>query len=295
MNQKQLDFMKSAPGFIAALDQSGGSTPKALKAYGILESAYHNDDEMFRLVHKMRTRIMTAPSFNHEKILAAILFENTMNRKVADKYTADYLWEEKEIIPILKIDKGLAEVNNDVRLMKPINNLEATLDLAIERHIFGTKMRSVILQANEKGINEIVKQQFQLAKIIIAKGLVPIIEPEVDINAPDKAKCEELLKAALAKELANLKAEEYVMLKLTLPNEANLYHDLYQYPALIRIVALSGGYTRNKAVALLAANHDVIASFSRALSEGLSAQQTEAEFDAMLKNSIDQIYQASIL
>ena len=293
MNQQQLERMTRADGFVAALDQSGGSTPKALRLYGIPETAYRNEEEMFDLVHQMRTRIIQSPAFTSEKILAAILFKITMNSKIDGEYTADYLWN-KGIIPILKVDEGLAEEHDGVQLMKPMKELDALLAQAKERHIFGTKMRSVIKERNEDGIRRIVEQQFDYARQIIAAGFVPIIEPEVDIHAKDKAAIEDILLRELKAHTAQLKDDEYVMFKLTLPEQANLYRDLLDFPAVIRIVALSGGYSREEANRRLRANDHVIASFSRALTEGLHADMTETEFDTLLDTSVDTIYQASV-
>ncbi len=250
MNKEQLEKMKNGKGFIAALDQSGGSTPKALKEYGVNEDQYSNEDEMFQLVHDMRTRVVTSPSFSPDKILGAILFEQTMVREVEGKYTADYL-ADKGVVPFLKVDKGLAEEQNGVQLMKPIDNLDSLLDRANERHIFGTKMRSNILELNEQGIKDVVEQQFEVAKQIIAKGLVPIIEPEVNINAKDKAEIEKVLKAELKKGLDSLNADQLVMLKLTILTEPNLYKELAEHPNVVRVVVLSGGYSREKANELL--------------------------------------------
>lgn len=294
MNQEQLKRMQEDKGFVAALDQSGGSTPKALKLYGINEDAYSNDEEMFNLVHKMRTRIITCPAFNSEKILAAILFEMTMDRKIEDKYTADFLWENKGIVPILKIDKGLAEPTNGVRLMKPNPGLPELLERAKARHIFGTKMRSVILEPNQEAIAEIVKQQFETARIIIDAGLVPIIEPEVDINAADKAKCEEILLSEFKKELAKTKGTDYLMFKLTLPEKADLYQELMDYPNVVRVLALSGGYSQEESNRRLSANHGIIASFSRALTEKLNVNLSDLEFAKEMESSIDGIYKASL-
>lgn len=295
MNQKQFEQMKSGKGFIAALDQSGGSTPKALLRYGLDDSNYSNDEEMFTLVHEMRTRIIKSPSFTNDCILAAILFENTMNRKIDDKFTADFLWEEKGIVPILKVDKGLAPLEDGVQLMKPIPGLDETLAFARdERNIFGTKMRSVIKEANEAGIKKIVEQQFEIGKQIAAAGLIPILEPEVDINCPDK----EAAEAILVKELqANLDASAEdlrVIFKLTLPSVDNLYADIIKDPHVVRVVALSGGYTRADSNDMLARNNGMIASFSRALVEGLNAQQTDEEFDALLLESAQSIRDASM-
>lgn len=294
MNQKQLDRMQKEPGFIAALDQSGGSTPKALKAYGIPKTRYRNDDQMFDLVHEMRTRIMTSPSFTSDKILAAILFENTMDRKVEDQYTADYLWNVKGIIPILKVDKGLAEEKDGVQLMKPMPQLDDLLKRAAKRHIFGTKMRSVIHSANKAGIKAIVDQQFDIAKRIVAAGFVPIIEPEVDIHAADKAEAEKMLHAEIKSHLADLEDGDKVMFKVTIPTEAGLYSDIMKDVHVVRVVALSGGYTRKDACVKLAQNPGLIASFSRALTEGLTCRMNDMDFNYLLADSIDKIYQASI-
>ena len=295
MNQKQLEKMKNGKGFIAALDQSGGSTPKALRLYGVEESAYSNDEEMFTLVHEMRTRIIKSPSFTSDRVLAAILFENTMDRKIDDKFTADYLWEEKGIIPILKVDKGLMDLDGGVQLMKPIPGLDKLLARARdERHIFGTKMRSVIKEATEEGIKKIVDQQFEIGLQSAAAGLVPILEPEVDIHCPDKAKAEEILKKNIMEHLAKLPEDTKLMFKVTIPTIPDTYAELIADPRVVRVVALSGGYTREDSNKKLAENHGLIASFSRALSEGLNAKQTAAEFDAMLKASVDSIYEASI-
>lgn len=294
MNQKQLDRMQKEPGFIAALDQSGGSTPKALKAYGIPKTRYRNDDQMFDLVHEMRTRIMTSPSFTSDKILAAILFENTMDRKVEDQYTADYLWNVKGIIPILKVDKGLAEEKDGVQLMKPMPQLDDLLKRAAKRHIFGTKMRSVIHSANKAGIKAIVDQQFDIAKRIVAAGFVPIIEPEVDIHAADKAEAEKMLHAEIKSHLADLEDGDKVMFKVTIPTEAGLYSDIMKDVHVVRVVALSGGYTRKDACVKLAQNPGLIASFSRALTEGLTCRMNDKDFNYLLADSIDKIYQASI-
>lgn len=294
MNQKQLDRMTTGKGFIAALDQSGGSTPKALKAYGIPKTRYRSDEQMFDLVHEMRTRIIKSPSFTSDKILAAILFENTMDRKIDDQYTADYLWNVKGIIPILKVDKGLDKENNGVQLMKPMPELDSLLSRAKTRHIFGTKMRSVIHKADKGGIKAIADQQFNIAKRIVAAGFVPIIEPEVDINAPDKAEAEALLHAEFKSHLAALEDGDKVMFKVTIPTEAGLYSDIMKDPHVVRVVALSGGYTRKDACIKLAKNPDLIASFSRALTEGLTCRMNDKDFDYLLGDSIDKIYQASI-
>jgi fructose-bisphosphate aldolase class I len=293
MNREQLQKMKSHPGFIAALDQSGGSTPGALRAYGIKEGAWSNEAEMLNMVHQMRTRIMTSPAFTGERILGAILFENTMDRDIAGQPSADYLWNVRKIVPFLKVDKGLAAENAGVQLMKPMPELGALLDRANAKRIFGTKMRSVIKQANAAGIKDIVAQQFEVARQILAKGLVPIIEPEVDIHCPDKAKAEDLLKTALLAELNGLSSGQQVMLKLTLPDKDDLYADLVRHPNIVRVVALSGGYSRQEGNDRLRRNHGVVASFSRALVEGLSAQQSDAEFNAALDKSVQSIYEAS--
>jgi fructose-bisphosphate aldolase, class I len=294
MNTQQFERMKNAKGFIAALDQSGGSTPKALGLYGIPKESYHNDDEMFTLIHEMRTRMITSPAFTSERILAAILFKNTVNRTIEDLYTADYLWEKKGIIPILKVDLGLQDLADGVQMMKPITDLDETLALAKERHIFGTKMRSVIKAADPKGIKAIVEQQFEIGKQIIAAGLVPILEPEVDINIPDKAEAEDLMLAEVKEQLAKLPADAQLMFKFTIPTKADLYADLMKDPHVVRIVALSGGYTREDANNRLSQNHGMIASFSRALAEGLSVNQSDEEFNKVLDTSIQGIYDASI-
>jgi len=294
MNQKQFSRMSKGLGFIAALDQSGGSTPKALKAYGVDEERYQNDEEMFALVHEMRTRIIKCPSFTSEYILGTILFENTMESKIDGLFTADYLWEKKGIVPFLKIDKGLAQLADGVQIMKPIPELEKTLKRANEHHIFGTKMRSVIKSANPTGIAAIVKQQFDVAKVIMSFGLVPIIEPEVDIHIEDKFEAEALLLKELNKNLSLLETTAKVILKLTIPTKNNLYQELMEDQRVVRVVALSGGYSRNEANRLLALNNGLIASFSRALAQGLFESETEDEFNSILKTSVDSIYQASI-
>jgi fructose-bisphosphate aldolase class I len=294
MNQEQMDQVHTGKGFIAALDQSGGSTPTALMQYGISKDGYSNDEEMFNLVHEMRTRIITNPAFNSEHILGAILFENTMDCKIGDQFTADFLWEHKNVVPFLKIDKGLAGLENGVQLMKPIPNLQEILKRAVEKNIFGTKMRSVIKEANSEGIRKVVEQQFDIAKKIAEAGLVPIIEPEVDIHSADKEKSEKLLKSEILSKLSALDKDVKVMLKLSIPTEDNFYHDLMDNPHIVRVVALSGGYIRSEANEKLAHNHGLIASFSRALSQGLTAQQTDKEFNVMLSNSIQTIYEASI-
>lgn len=294
MNQEMKDQIKNGKGFIAALDQSGGSTPTALKRYGVLEDAYSNEEEMFDLVHQMRTRIITNPAFTKDHILGAILFERTMDSEIQGKPTADYLWEEKHIVPFLKIDKGLADLENGVQRMKPNPGLDALLDKAIEKHIFGTKMRSVIQSYNEEAIVGIVDQQFDLARQIIKKGLVPIVEPEVSIDSPEKEKCEALLVKELKKHLDQLEEGQDVLLKLTLPNIPNLYQELTKHPRVLRVVALSGGYSREEANDKLAKNENVIASFSRGLTEGLSKQQSDEEFTKTLEASIQDIYEASM-
>jgi len=290
--QQKAKFQTQA-GFIAALDQSGGSTPKALRLYGIEESAYSNDSEMMDLIHAMRTRIITSPSFNGERILAAILFEDTMDREIEGRPTAEFLWEAKQVVPILKVDKGLADDADGVQLMKPMPALDALLAKAKGKGIFGTKMRSVIKQASPSGIKAVVKQQFEVGRQIIAAGLVPIIEPEVDIKCPDKAAAEDILKAEIMAQLDALPEGELVMLKLTLPEQDNLYADCIAHPRVLKVVALSGGYPRDEANARLARQHGMVASFSRALTEGLSAQQSAAEFDAALDTAIESICQAS--
>jgi fructose-bisphosphate aldolase class I len=294
MNQEQLERMKNGKGFIAALDQSGGSTPKALMAYGIDRDAYSNDSEMFRLVHEMRTRIIKSPAFCSAYILGAILFENTMERKIDGFDTADYLWNQKGIVPFLKVDKGLAQKENGVQLMKPMPDLDRLLEKAIQKNIFGTKMRSVIWKADKAGISAIAEQQFTIAKRIAAAGLVPIIEPEVDIHSTDKAESEKLLKAEIKKQLSSLPADTRVMLKLSIPTEDDFYLDLMSSPRVVRVAALSGGYSRAEANERLAHSHGLIASFSRALAQGLNVEQTEKQFDAMLSESVHEIYQASI-
>jgi fructose-bisphosphate aldolase class I len=292
--EQQLHKMKTAPGFVAALDQSGGSTPKALMAYGLKNDAWSNEEEMYSMVHQMRTRIITSPSFTGARILGAILFENTMDREIQGQPTADYLWNTKQIVPFLKVDQGLAEEKDGVQLMKPIPGLAALLEKAKAKHIFGTKMRSVIKHANEAGIKEIVNQQFQVGRQIIAAGLVPIIEPEVDIKCPEKARAEELLRAALVEKLNHLPTGELVMLKLTPPEVDDFYASCVSHPNVVRVVALSGGYSMQEANNRLRRNLGVVASFSRALVEGLSAQQSDADFNAKLNSSIQSIYDASV-
>ena len=294
MNTKQTERMHSDKGFIAALDQSGGSTPKALLSYGIQEDSYSNDDEMFDLVHEMRTRIITSPAFTSDHILGAILFKNTMNRSVMGQPTADYLWEKKGIVPILKVDEGLAGMEDGVQLMKPFTDLPGLLKQANEKHIWGTKMRSVIKEANPKGIKSIVAQQFELGKQIFDQGLIPILEPEVDIHSADKEGSEKLLNEEILNSLATLDKDVKVMFKLTIPSLDNFYRDLMADPHVVRVVALSGGYTQSEANEKLARNHSLIASFSRALSQGLSIDQTDEEFNTMLVQSIESIYAASI-
>jgi fructose-bisphosphate aldolase, class I len=294
MNNNQLEKIQTGKGFIAALDQSGGSTPKALKAYGVSEDTYSNDEEMFTVVHEMRTRIIKSPAFDSQYVLGAILFENTMDRLIDDQYTADYLWEKKGIVPFLKVDKGLAALEDGVQLMKPIEGLDALLDRANERNIFGTKMRSFIKEANPTGIKKIVEQQFEVAKQIAAKGLVPIIEPEIDIHSADKAESEKILKAEMMNQLSTLGQDVKVMFKVSLPTEDNFYSDLMEDPRTIKVVALSGGYSQEEANEILSRNHGMIASFSRALTEGLTANQTDDEFNALLSESIKNIYEASI-
>lgn len=293
VNQQQLEQMRTGKGFIAALDQSGGSTPKALKLYGVDESSYSNEDEMFDVIHAMRSRMVMSPAFTGNRVLAAILFEGTMDRSIDGVGSAEYLWSRKQVIAILKVDKGLADEADGVQLMKPMPELDALLAKARANGIFGTKMRSVIKVANAKGISEVVAQQFAVGRQILAGGLVPIIEPEVDINSPSKKEAEVLLKAALLKELDAQPADQPVMLKLTLPEDDNFYLDLVKHPSVLRVVALSGGYSRDDANTKLSKNNGVIASFSRALTEGLSAQQSDTEFNASLDSAIASIYAAS--
>ncbi|AIQ68096.1 fructose bisphosphate aldolase [Paenibacillus graminis] len=294
MNTKQLERIHTGKGFIAALDQSGGSTPKALLQYGIQEDRYSNEEEMFELVHEMRTRIIKSPAFDSRHILGAILFENTMDRSIDGQLTADYLWEQKGIVPFLKIDQGLAEPENGVQLMKPIPGLDDLLKRAVQKNIFGTKMRSLIKEANPAGIKQVVEQQFAIAKQIASYGLVPIIEPEVDIHMADKGQAERLLKQEISALLSALGTDVKVMLKLSIPSEDDFYRDLIQDPHVVRVVALSGGYTQAEANDKLAHNHGLIASFSRALSQGLSDQQSDDEFNALLAQSTEAIYKASI-
>jgi fructose-bisphosphate aldolase class I len=293
VNQQQLEKMKTHPGFIAALDQSGGSTPGALRLYGIEEGAWSNEAEMFALVHQMRKRIITSPSFNGERIIGAILFEDTMDRDIESLPTADFLWNVKQVVPFLKIDKGLAAEQDGVQLMKPIPALAELLTKAKAKRICGTKMRSVIKRADEAGIKSIVNQQFEVAEQILSAGLLPIVEPEVDVHSTDKAKSEELLKAAILEKLNQLTADEFVMLKLTLPEQDDFYLDLIRHPKVVRVVALSGGYSQEDADDRLRKDHGMVASFSRALLEGLSAQQSDAEFNSVLEKSIQNIFDAS--
>ena len=292
-NAEQLEVIKSRPGFIAALDQSGGSTPKALGLYGVTEDAWSNDDEMFAVVHQMRTRIMTSPAFSGERILGAILFENTMDRQVEGQSTASYLWNVKSVVPFLKVDKGLAAEENGAQVMNPMPELDALLEKAKANGVFGTKMRSVIKQADQAGIDAVVDQQFEIGRRIVAAGLVPIIEPEVDIHCPEKAAAEDMLHDAIMKHLNSLNADEIVMLKLTLPEKDNLYADCVSHPNVARVVALSGGYSREEANDRLSRQNGMVASFSRALAEGLTAQQSDDEFNATLDASIASIFEAS--
>lgn len=294
VNQEQLNQVKSRDGFIAALDQSGGSTPKALKLYGVQESTYSSEAEMFDLVHAMRTRIIKSPVFTSERILGVILFEMTMDRQIDGLGSAEFLWQKKGIVPFLKVDNGLADEVDGAQIMKPIPQLAARIASARSHGVFGTKMRSVIKLANPQGVDAVVAQQFELGREILAGGLMPIIEPEVDIKSPEKEKCEELLRAALIKELDRLSPDQQVMLKLTLPTQPNFYKPLVEHPRVLRVVALSGGYSRHDANSMLALNDGVIASFSRALTEGLTAQQNDEQFDQMLDQAIESIYQASI-
>lgn len=294
MNTKQLERIHTGKGFIAALDQSGGSTPKALAQYGIQESSYSNEEEMYALVHEMRTRIIKSPAFDSRYILGAILFENTMDRSIDGQLTADYLWEKKGIVPFLKVDKGLADLEDGVQLMKPIPDLNDLLKRAVERNIFGTKMRSLIKEANPAGIKKVVEQQFAIGKQIVEMGLVPIIEPEVDIYSADKVTSEKLLKDEISAQLSALDKDAKILLKLSIPTENNFYSDLMKDPHVVRIVALSGGYSQAEANEKLAQNHGLIASFSRALSQDLTAGQTDEEFNAVLSKSVQDIYEASI-
>lgn len=294
MNEQQFQKIKSGRGFIAALDQSGGSTPKALQAYGIPEGSYSGDDEMFALIHEMRTRLITSPSFSGDRILGAILFEDTLGREIEGRGSADYLWSVKNVVPFIKVDKGLADEANGAQVMKPMPELSALLESAIEKGVFGTKMRSFIKLANATGIKAVVTQQFEIARQILGTGLVPIIEPEIDIHSPQKAEAERLLKADIFDELGQLAPNQQVMLKISLPEEPDFYADLIGHASVLRVVALSGGYSRQEADAKLIANHNLIASFSRALTEGLTVNMSDKEFDSALDKSIASIYAASI-
>ena len=293
VNAEQLQKVKTSPGFIAALDQSGGSTPKALRLYGVQENTWSSDEEMFAIVHQMRTRIITSPAFNGDRIIGAILFENTMDREIEGQPTADYLWNVKRVVPFLKVDQGLAAEKDGVQLMKPMPMLAALLDKARAKRIFGTKMRSFIKRADEAGTKNIVIQQFEIAQQIISANLVPIIEPEIDIHCPEKGKAEQLLKAAILEKVNELPDGQFIMLKLTLPEQDDFYAEFVKHPRVLRVVALSGGYSREEANNRLRKNHGVVASFSRALVEGLTAQQSDAEFNAMLDKSIQSIFDAS--
>jgi fructose-bisphosphate aldolase class I len=294
MNQEQLARVRTGQGFIAALDQSGGSTPKALKLYGIEDTGFASEEQMFDLIHQMRSRMVTSPVFSGDRVLGAILFEGTMDREIEGRGSADYLWNVKNVVPFLKVDKGLLDEADGVQLMKPMPDLDGLLARAVAKGVFGTKMRSVIKLADESGISAVVAQQFEVGRQILAGGLVPIIEPEVDINSPQKAEAEALLKAAITVALDEQPADQPVMLKLTIPDVDDFYLDLVQHPKVLRVVALSGGYPRDDANARLARNHGMIASFSRALTEGLSAQQSAEEFDAALDTAIAGIFAASI-
>lgn len=294
MDSAQFSQMKDGRGFIAALDQSGGSTPKALRLYGIDENQYTTDEQMFDLIHEMRTRIITSPAFSGDRIIGSILFEQTMDREIEGMGSARYLWQIKQVVPFLKVDKGLADEEDGVQVMKPIPNLEPLLARARDKEVFGTKMRSVIKDANTAGVARVVDQQFEIAQSIISAGLVPIVEPEVDIHSATKAEAEHLLRDQITAALDSLPESDHVMLKLTLPSEANFYADLIAHPRVLRVVALSGGYTRREADQLLRENHNMIASFSRALTEGLTAQQSDADFNELLNSSIQSIYDASL-
>jgi fructose-bisphosphate aldolase class I len=294
VNQEQFDKMRNGQGFIAALDQSGGSTPKALRLYGIEDGSYTGDEQMFDLVHAMRTRIITSPAFTGDRVLGAILFEMTMDREILGQGTAQYLWDVKHVVPFLKVDKGLQDEADGVQLMKPMPDLDALLDRAVDKGVFGTKMRSVIKHADDAGVQAIVDQQFEIGTRILDKGLVPILEPEIDIHSSTKQQAEELLKPALLKGLDSLPDDQQVMFKLTLPDIDDFYADLVSHPKVLRVVALSGGYNREEANDRLGRQHGVVASFSRALTEGLTVQQSEAQFDAALDSAIESIYQASI-
>ena len=294
MDNEQLKKVQSGDGFIAALDQSGGSTPKALALYGVDESGYSNEDEMFDRIHEMRSRIMTSPTFSGDRVLGAILFEKTMDRDVDGRGSADYLWNEKRVVPFLKVDKGLADEQDGAQVMKPMPDLDGLLERAVKKGIFGTKMRSVIKLADEKGVKGVADQQFEVGRQIVSHGLVPILEPEIDINSPQKAEAETLLRDQLLAGLEDLGSEEKVMFKLTLPEEENFYRDLVDHPKVLLVVALSGGYSREEANRRLSRNKGVVASFSRAFTEGLSAQQSDEEFDSTLRASIESIYEASV-
>ena len=293
MNEQQLEKFRNETGFIAALDQSGGSTPKALLAYGVEESEYSGDEEMFDKVHEMRSRIMTSPAFTGERVMGAILFEMTMDRQVLGQDTGDYLWNEKGVVPFIKVDKGLADEENGAQVMKPIPGLDDLLSRSVEKNMFGTKMRSVVKMANQAGVDAVVAQQFEVGHQIIGHGLVPIIEPEVDINSPEKAAAEEMLRASILEHANQLSSDQLIMLKLTLPEEANFYADLIAHPQVVKVVALSGGYSRDEANRRLSENNGMIASFSRALAEGLSAKQSDDEFNATMDATIQAIYDAS--
>ena len=294
MNEEQRNIMASGQGFIAALDQSGGSTPKTLKLYDVPEDAYSNDKEMFDLIHEMRERLISSPSFTGEKVLATILFEQTLDRSIDGEDTVAYLWKQKHIVPFVKVDQGMADAENGVQLMKPMDKLDSLLDRAVDKGVFGTKMRSFIEEPNEQGIKAIVDQQFDYADKISQRGLMPILEPEVSIKSPDKPKADSLLVSALSAKLDELPEERQVMLKLTLPDENDLYTPLMEHPRVLRVVALSGGYSLAESVTILARCHHLIASFSRALAEGLSANQNDEEFDEQLAANIDEIYKASL-
>jgi fructose-bisphosphate aldolase class I len=294
VNEEQRNVMASGRGFIAALDQSGGSTPKALKLYGIPDDAYDSEEKMFDLIHEMRERLMSSPSFSGDKILATILFEQTMDRTINGEDTAAFLWKQKHIVPFVKVDQGLSEAENGVQLMKPMTKLDSLLERAVDKGIFGTKMRSFIQEPNEHGINAIVDQQFEYGHKIAERGLMPILEPEVSIECPDKPKADSLLVAALKAKLDHLAGDIHVMLKLTLPDENDLYAPLIEHPRVLRVVALSGGYSLAESCTILARNHRLIASFSRALTEGLTADQSDADFDEKLRSNIDEIYAASL-
>jgi fructose-bisphosphate aldolase class I len=294
MDREQYEKIREGNGFIAALDQSGGSTPKALKLYGVGSDAYSNDAEMFDRIHEMRTRIITSPAFDGDRLIGAILFEDTMNREIDGRGTADYLWSVKRVVPFLKVDQGLAEEKDDVQLMKPITNLDDLVGRGLDKGVFGTKMRSVVKRANRAGVKAIAEQQFEIGRRILDAGLMPILEPEVDIHAPDKADAEALLREALLQGLEDWPGDEQVMFKLSLPDEDDFYRDLVEHPRVLKVVALSGGYTREDANARLARNPGVVASFSRALTEGLHASQSAEEFDAVLDQAIQSIYEASV-